>query len=86
MDVMEYCLSLEQDLGGWKRKLDDLRRMIEALGEQDRARMLSSVQEIEAFVARMSARLEDLKAECPTRGDEQTPHSSATDPAARTAP
>jgi hypothetical protein len=85
MDVTDYCLSLEKDLDGWKHKLGELRRMIEALGELDRARMLSSVQEIEAFVARMSARLEDLKAECPTHGDEQTPHSNATDPAARTA-
>ncbi len=86
MDVIDYCMGLEQDLGAWKRKLDDLRRMIEALGEQERAPMLSSVQEIEAFVARMSARLEDLKAECPTRADDQSHQPGASDPAARTAP
>lgn len=86
MDVMDYCFSLEQDLDGWKRKLGELRRMIEALGEQDRAPMLSSVQELAAFVERMSARLEELKSECPARADDQNPQPGASNPAARTAP
>jgi hypothetical protein len=87
MDVIDYCLSLEQDLNGWKEKLDGLRRMIEGLDGREREAMLSSVQDLAAFVERMSARLGELKAECPTRAaDDQAPRPDESDPTVRTAP
>lgn len=86
MDVIDYCLGLEHELSGWKQKLDDLRRIIQETDHRERDAMLTDLQALTGFFDRMSARLDELKAECPTRfPEDRAAPANAPDPTAKTA-
>jgi hypothetical protein len=86
MDVVDYCLSLEHELGTWKQKLAGLRHLIEGLDDRQREALRPSLHDLTAFIERMSARIDGLSADCPTEAaDDPTAPVRAADPAAKTA-
>ena len=59
MDVVDYCLSLEHELGTWKQKLDGLRRMIEGLDDRQREALLQMKTVLDAYAQRWAAMYTD---------------------------
>lgn len=71
MNVQDYCKGMEMELTAWKAKVYDLTRKVEALGSKEREKILPNVQDLHMFIADLSARIEQLKNECPTEWSPQ---------------
>ena len=63
--VTDACRNMEEELNGWKTKVQSLLRKMETLREADRERLFPNVRDLNACIAEMSARIDQLKAECP---------------------
>ncbi len=63
--VTDACRNMEEELTGWKTKMQSLLRKMETLREADRERMFPNVRDLNACIAEMSVRIEQLKTECP---------------------
>ena len=63
--VTDRCHRMEEQLGVWKSTLQGLLRRLETLREVDRERLHPSVRDINACIAEMTARIEQLRADCP---------------------
>jgi len=65
MDVKSYCDSVGTELIGWKAKLYDVIRKADSLSNPEKKRVAPMVQELNAIVDDLNARLELLVRECP---------------------
>lgn len=63
--VTDACRNMEEELNGWKTKVQSLLRKMETLREADRERLFPNVRDLNACIAEMSARIDQLKTECP---------------------
>jgi hypothetical protein len=63
--VTDACRNLEDQLNGWKTKIQDLLRQVETLRDTDRERIFPSIRNLNACVVEMNARIEQLRHECP---------------------
>jgi len=76
MNVVDYCKGMEMELIAWKAKMYDLTRKVESLGSKEREKVLPNIQDLNILLTDMSARIEQLKNECPT---EWTPQKKDID-------
>ena len=65
MDVKSYCDSVGVELAGWKAKLYDVIRKTDSLTDAEKVKVAPMVQELNAIVDDLNARLELLVRECP---------------------
>jgi hypothetical protein len=66
MNVVDYCKGMEMELIAWKAKMYDLTRKVESLGSKELEKVLPNIQDLNILITDMSARIEQLKNECPT--------------------
>lgn len=71
MNVQDYCKGMEMELTAWKAKVYDLTRKVETLGSKEREKILPNIQDLHMFIADLSARIEQLRNECPTEWSPQ---------------
>jgi hypothetical protein len=76
MNVVDYCKGMEMELIAWKAKMYDLTRKVESLGSKEREKVLPNIQDLNMLITDMSARIDQLKNECPT---EWTPQKKDID-------
>ena len=65
MDVKSYCDSVGTELFGWKAKLYDVMRKADSLSDPEKKNVAPMVQQLNAIVDDLNARLELLIRECP---------------------
>lgn len=63
--VTDMCRNMEEQLDAWKMKIQDLLRKLETLRENDRERIFPNIRDLNACIAEMTARIEQLRTECP---------------------
>jgi len=57
---------METEMTGWKAKLYDVMRKIDALGSADKEKILPNVEDLHMLLKEMKDRIETLKNECPS--------------------
>jgi predicted nuclease with TOPRIM domain len=66
MDVKDFCAGMETELMAWKAKLYDTWRKFEKLGTAEREKIQPKIEDLHMVVEELSARLDQLKTECPS--------------------
>ena len=66
MDVTSYCENLSMELGGWKKKVEDIVGRIDKLSSGDKGKVLDQVNDLHALIEELEDRISRLKDECPT--------------------
>ena len=66
MDVTSYCENLATELGGWKKKVEDIVGRLDTLSSGDKGKVLNQVNDIHILIEEMEDRISRLKTECPS--------------------
>jgi len=66
MDVNSYCENLSKELGGWKKKVEDIVGRVDKLSSGEKGAVLNQVNDLHALVEELEDRIERLKNECPS--------------------
>ena len=66
MDVLDYCKGMETEMTAWKAKLYDAMRKVDKQGSADKEKVLPNITDLNMLLEEMTARVENLKTECPS--------------------
>ena len=66
MDAKYYCESMQNELTGMKARIYNIIREIDKMPDSDRERLWKEVPELFNVIDDLGARVDELKAECPT--------------------
>lgn len=65
MELQDYCLYVQEELSGWKNKVDDVRQRLDKLDTADKATIVSQVNDLHIIVEELGERISKLERECP---------------------
>ena len=65
MDVNAYCDTLEQQLSGWKAKIDDVIRIVDQLSSENKETVYPSIRGLHTIVDEIDSEVERLRTACP---------------------
>ena len=65
MEVKDYCRSVEVELHGWKTKMYDMVRKVDALRGADKDKLSSEVEDLHKHIEDIERIVSTLQTECP---------------------
>ena len=65
MELQDYCRNLQEELSGWRSKVDDVRQRLDKLDTADKATIVSQVNDLHIIVEELGDRISRLEKECP---------------------
>jgi hypothetical protein len=67
MDVKSFCDSLDDELTGWKAKLNDTMKRLDMMPSGSREKVVPAVNDLHTIVEQLDTRIDRLRKECPAQ-------------------
>jgi hypothetical protein len=66
MEVKDYCKAMQAEVTAWKEKLEAMKKAADAMGSEQKEKVLPLIGQLDQEVVTAQMRVEQLENECPS--------------------